>query len=81
MPKPACVKPSGMVYGIINATTMTIHEFTARGRNGTILDLASLNGIVGLRDLLKKHDLTGAAKRFHPTTTPETMDAGIAALL
>ena len=60
---------------------MTIHEFTARGRNGTILDLASLNGIVGLRDLLKKHDLTGAAKRFPPTTTPETMDAGIAALL
>ena len=27
-------------------TTMTIHEFTAKGRNGTSLDLATLKGKV-----------------------------------
>ena len=65
-------------------------------------DDAPESAIAGLRDLLKKHGLTGAqapgdiewnftkflvdkdgniVKRFHPTTTPETIDAEIAALL
>ena len=65
-------------------------------------DDASDDAITGLRDLLKKHNLTGAealgdiewnftkflidkdgniVRRFHPTTTPETIDAEIAKLL
>ena len=65
-------------------------------------DDATEEAISGLRDLLAKHNLTGAeapgdiewnftkflidkdgniVKRFHPTTTPETIDAEIAVLL
>ncbi len=65
-------------------------------------DDATDEAIAGLRNLLKKHNLTGAeapgdiewnftkflidkdgniVKRFHPTTTPETIDAEIAKLL
>ena len=65
-------------------------------------DDAADDAIAGLRDLLKKHGLAGAeapgdiewnftkflidkdgniVKRFHPTTTPETIDAEIAVLL
>ncbi len=65
-------------------------------------DDAPESAIAGLRDLLKKHGLAGAeapgdiewnftkflidkdgnvVKRFHPTTTPETIDAEIAGLL
>ena len=65
-------------------------------------DDAADDAIAGLRDLLKKHGLAGAeapgdiewnftkflidrdgnvVKRFHPTTTPEEIDAEIAALL
>ena len=40
-----------------NTKMDTIYQFTAKGRNGTIV------------------------KRFHPTTTPETIDAEIAKLL
>ena len=44
-------------------------------------DDATDEAIAGLRDLLKKHNLTGVVKRFHPTTTPEEIDAEIAKLL
>ena len=70
---------------------MTIHDFTAKGRNGTTLDFATLKGKV----LLVVNTATGCGftpqyegldrecnvvKPFHPTTTPEAIDAEIAAL-
>ena len=55
---------------------MTIHDFTAKGRNGTSLDLASLKGKV----LLIVNTATGCG--FTPQYEGlETIDAEIAALL